>query len=178
VLAHPVAVAADVDDVAVMDEPVDRGTGHDVVTDDLAPLLEALVAGEHGGGALVAPAHELAEEHGPGAGDGQVADLVDDEERGEDQGLEPLGQPAGGLPVHAESTYLALLATKQALGWEPQEAWVLAHYELGKLYQERGDTAKATDFYDRFLAIWKDGDPDLVPLADAKKRLHSLSGPG
>jgi hypothetical protein len=37
------------DDVAVVDEPVDQGTGHDVVAKDVAPLLEALVAGEDGG---------------------------------------------------------------------------------------------------------------------------------
>jgi tetratricopeptide (TPR) repeat protein len=83
-----------------------------------------------------------------------------------------------GDPVRAESTYLALVATKEALGWEPQESWILAHYELGKLYQEQGDTAKAIDFYDRFLTIWKDGDPDLVALADARARLRALAGPG
>jgi hypothetical protein len=42
-MPHPVAVAADVDDVTVMDEPVDQGAGHDLVAEDLAPLLEALV---------------------------------------------------------------------------------------------------------------------------------------
>jgi serine/threonine protein kinase/tetratricopeptide (TPR) repeat protein len=83
-----------------------------------------------------------------------------------------------GDPVQAESTYLAMLATGNALGWEPQEGWILAHYELGKLYQERGDTAKAVDFYDRFLTIWEDADPNLVALADARKRLRGLSGPG
>jgi len=84
----------------------------------------------------------------------------------------------GGEPVQAESTYRAILATKAALGWEAQEGWILAHYELGKLYQERGDTAKAVDYYDRFLTIWNDGDADLVPLADAKRRLRALVGPG
>jgi tetratricopeptide (TPR) repeat protein len=80
-------------------------------------------------------------------------------------------------PERAVSTYLETVKTKGALGWEPQEAWILAHYELGKLYEAQGDTAKAIDFYDRFLTIWRDGDPDLVALADAKKRLHSLAGP-
>jgi serine/threonine protein kinase/Tfp pilus assembly protein PilF len=83
-----------------------------------------------------------------------------------------------GDPVSAESTYLALVETKGAVGWEAQESWVLAHYELGQLYQERGDTAKAVDFFDRFLTIWRDGDPDLVALADARARLRALAGPG
>ena len=43
-LAHPVAVAADVDDVAVVQQPVDEGGGHDIVSEDAAhfskPLLE------------------------------------------------------------------------------------------------------------------------------------------
>jgi len=42
VLAHPVAVAADVDDVAMVNEPVDERAGHDVVAEDLAPLVETL----------------------------------------------------------------------------------------------------------------------------------------
>lgn len=44
VLAEPVAVAADIDDVAMMDEPIDQRRRHDLITEDLAPLFEALVA--------------------------------------------------------------------------------------------------------------------------------------
>ena len=54
VLAHAVAVAADVDDVAVVKDSVDERRRHDAVAHDLTPLLEALVGREHGGGALVA----------------------------------------------------------------------------------------------------------------------------
>ena len=39
-LPHPVAVAADVDDVAVMEETNDQGGGHDVVAQDLTPFVE------------------------------------------------------------------------------------------------------------------------------------------
>ena len=44
VVPHPAAVAADVDDVTVMDEPVDQRRRHHLVAKDLAPVLEALVA--------------------------------------------------------------------------------------------------------------------------------------
>ena len=67
-LTHPIAVAADVHDVAVMEHPIDEGGCHDFVTEDVAPLLEALVRCQHCGGALVAAAHQLEEQHGPGAG--------------------------------------------------------------------------------------------------------------
>ena len=43
VMAHPVAVAPDVNDVTVVQEPVDQRGSHDLVAEDLAPLLEALV---------------------------------------------------------------------------------------------------------------------------------------
>jgi hypothetical protein len=48
VLAELIAVAAAGDQVAVVDEPIDQG-GHDnVLFEDVAPLLEALVRREHG----------------------------------------------------------------------------------------------------------------------------------
>lgn len=58
-LTHPEAVAPDIDDVAVVDEPIDQGARHDVVAEDLTPLVEALVAREDRGAGLVAAAHEL-----------------------------------------------------------------------------------------------------------------------
>ena len=77
----PLLGAGHVDDMTVMQEPVDECRGHDLVAQDLAPLLEALVGGEHGGRVLVAPVDELEEEGGAVARDGQVADLVVVEQR-------------------------------------------------------------------------------------------------
>ena len=97
VLAHPVAAAADVDDMAVMQQPIDERSGHDLVAQDLAPLLEAFIGGQHSGCALIAPVDELEEEHGAGLADRQVADLVDDQERRIGEDLEAASQLAGGL---------------------------------------------------------------------------------
>ena len=69
VMTHPVAVAADVDDVTVVEQPVDERCSHDLVAQDLAPLLEALIGREHGGCVLVAPVDQLEEEHGAGRAD-------------------------------------------------------------------------------------------------------------
>mgnify|MGYP001114284387 CR=1 FL=1 len=41
VLTHPVAVAVDVDDMAVVQQAIDERSSHDLVAQDLAPLLEA-----------------------------------------------------------------------------------------------------------------------------------------
>jgi len=54
VLPHAVAVARIVTMWPVVDEPVDQRGGHDLVPKELAPLLKALVGGQHGGGLLVA----------------------------------------------------------------------------------------------------------------------------
>ena len=64
---------------------------------DLTPLFEPFVGREHGGCALVAPVDELEEEHGAGLADRQVADLVDDQERGIGEDLEAASELTGGL---------------------------------------------------------------------------------
>ena len=97
VAPHPVAVAPDVDDVAPMEHPVEQCSGHDLVAEDPAPLLEALVRRQHGRGVAVAPVDELEEEDGATLGDRQVADLVDDQECRVGQRLEAAVEPAGRL---------------------------------------------------------------------------------
>jgi len=48
------------------------------------------------------------------------------------------------------------------------------HYRLGLLYEEQKDFQTAREAYRRFLHYWKDADPDLPILADAKERLGAL----
>ena len=83
--------------MALVEQPIDEHGGHDLVAEDATPLLEALVGGEDGGADLVAPVDELEEEGGVRAGDGEVADLVDDQQRRVGEDLEPVLEPSGGL---------------------------------------------------------------------------------
>jgi hypothetical protein len=44
----------------------------------------------------------------------------------------------------------------------------LAHLGLARAYALSGDTAKARTAYQDFFALWKDADPDIPVLEEAK----------
>jgi DNA-binding winged helix-turn-helix (wHTH) protein len=50
----------------------------------------------------------------------------------------------------------------------------LAHLGLGRAYAMQGDTAKARAAYQDFLTLWKDADPDIPILLEAKAEYAKL----
>jgi tetratricopeptide (TPR) repeat protein len=70
--------------------------------------------------------------------------------------------------------YKEIIEIKSSLGWEPQEYWIKAHYNLGKIYEKKGNYEQAIKYYKDFLNIWKDADNDLPELIDTKSRLIKL----
>jgi tetratricopeptide (TPR) repeat protein len=47
-------------------------------------------------------------------------------------------------------------------------------YMIGKIYEQQSDTAKAIEHYEKFLDLWKDADPGIAEVVDAKKRVAEL----
>ena len=50
----------------------------------------------------------------------------------------------------------------------------LAHLQLGRAYAVAGDTAQAKSAYQDFLNLWKDADPDIPILKEAKAEYAKL----
>jgi serine/threonine protein kinase/tetratricopeptide (TPR) repeat protein len=53
----------------------------------------------------------------------------------------------------------------------------LAHLGLGRAYALQGDTAQARAAYQDFFTLWKDADPDIPILSQAKNEVVKLSRP-
>ncbi len=52
-----------------------------------------------------------------------------------------------------------------------------SHYMLGMTYEKMGDRGRAIRHYEKFLDLWKDADPGIAEVEDAKKRLAGLQIP-
>jgi tetratricopeptide (TPR) repeat protein len=79
---------------------------------------------------------------------------------------------AGDLAKAAEEYKRITKLTTGRLDWG--DIYVLAFYKLGKIYEEQGETAKAIENYEKFLDLWKDADPGLPEVNDARIRLNNL----
>ncbi len=49
-----------------------------------------------------------------------------------------------------------------------------SYYMLGKIHEQQGDSAKAIEHYEKFLSLWKDYDPGIAEVEDARTRVASL----
>jgi tetratricopeptide (TPR) repeat protein len=108
--------------------------------------------------------------------------------------LEPDGLPTGNCPIctplylglafdrggHADSarTYLTRYVEMNGNGRYFPDRFNLAPvlYRLGELYESAGDTKHATEYYGRFVDLWKNADPDLQPrVEEARKRMERMN---
>jgi tetratricopeptide (TPR) repeat protein len=54
------------------------------------------------------------------------------------------------------------------------DIYAKSFYRLGEISEEQGNTAKAIENYEKFLDLWKDADPGIAEVEDAKKRLADI----
>jgi serine/threonine protein kinase/predicted Zn-dependent protease len=54
------------------------------------------------------------------------------------------------------------------------DVYAKSFYMLGKIYEQKGWKGKSIEHYQKFLDIWKDADPGIAEVEDARKRLATL----
>ena len=72
----------------------------------------------------------------------------------------------------AAAEFQKILDHRGVVGNSPIGA--LAHLQLGRAYAMQGDTAKAKAAYQDFLTLWKDADPDIPILKQARAEYAKL----
>lgn len=55
------------------------------------------------------------------------------------------------------------------------DAYAKSFYMLGKIHEEQGDKQQSRENYQKFLDLWRDADPGIAEVEDAKKRLAGLN---
>jgi len=55
------------------------------------------------------------------------------------------------------------------------DAYARSLYQLGRICQKKNEVEKAKEYFQKFLNVLHDADPDLPEVEDARKRLASLS---
>jgi tetratricopeptide (TPR) repeat protein/tRNA A-37 threonylcarbamoyl transferase component Bud32 len=55
------------------------------------------------------------------------------------------------------------------------DIYARSFYMLGKIHQQKGERALAAENYRKFLELWKEADPGLPEVEDARKRLAGLN---
>ena len=82
------------------------------------------------------------------------------------------GHLAAKQGAEAVADFQKIMDYAGVVGNEPIGA--LAHLGLGRAYVLAGDNAKAKTAYEDFLALWKDADPDIPILKQAKAEYSQL----
>ncbi len=67
-----------------------------------------------------------------------------------------------------------LIQEHDPIAWEPQQPWLAAHCTLAADYLAKGDRGRAKQTLSQLLNLWKDADPGLLLLKQAKLEYAKL----
>jgi len=73
----------------------------------------------------------------------------------------------------SQEEYAGIISRPRSI-LESGDIYAKSFYMLGKIYEQIGWKGKATEHYEKFLGLWKDADPGIAEVDDAKKRLAGL----
>jgi len=76
---------------------------------------------------------------------------------------------SGNLEKALENYQWITTLTTGRLGFG--DIYAKSFYMLGKIHEEKGLKEKASEYYEKFLALWKDADSGIPEVIDAKNRL-------
>ncbi|MGB2956115.1 MAG: hypothetical protein WBB64_09130, partial [Anaerolineales bacterium] len=54
------------------------------------------------------------------------------------------------------------------------DIYIKSFYMLGQIEEQQGNTANAIEHYEHFLDLWKNADPGIAEIEDAKTRLAEI----
>jgi serine/threonine protein kinase len=54
------------------------------------------------------------------------------------------------------------------------DIYAKSFYMLGQIHEQQGQEAKAIEHYEKFLELWKDADPGIAEVEEARKRLAGM----
>jgi len=73
----------------------------------------------------------------------------------------------------AREEYQKIISLTYPRLWDG-DIYAESFYMMGKIYEQQGNKPKAIEHYEKFLELWKDADPGIVEVEDAKMRLKAL----
>jgi len=80
--------------------------------------------------------------------------------------------PAAHQSAEAAAEFQKILDHRGIMVSDPIGA--LAHLQIGRAYAMQGNSAKAKAAYQDFLTLWRDADPDIPILKEAKAEYAKL----
>ena len=84
-----------------------------------------------------------------------------------------LAQYRNGELEKARGNYYKIVAMTQGRFY-CNDVYARSYFMLGKIHEQQGNSTKAIEHYEKFLDLWKDADPGMAEVEDAKTRLAGL----